>query len=158
SIASDPVMSSDLTWSSSINEEPMHLPPAQGLADLPNDWDEPLPSVVTRRREAPRERAGRRSSQLDAGWSRGAGAGGRPYASSEALFGSHLDDSPLEVSTASESRRSRRRETSDQMMIRPPLALQTVTVLKSGVIDGMAYTLYSDGSIDAEMAHGMMRF
>ncbi len=32
------------------------------------------------------------------------------------------------------------------------------TVLKSGVIDGMAYTLYSDGSIDAELAEGTMKF
>ena len=33
-----------------------------------------------------------------------------------------------------------------------------VTVLKSGVVDGMAYSLYSDGSIEAEMPEGMMRF
>jgi hypothetical protein len=32
------------------------------------------------------------------------------------------------------------------------------TVLKSGVIEGMAYTLYSDGSIEAELAQGSMRF
>jgi hypothetical protein len=34
-----------------------------------------------------------------------------------------------------------------------------VTVLKSGVVDGMAYTLYSDGSIEAQMAgEGVVRF
>ncbi len=33
-----------------------------------------------------------------------------------------------------------------------------VTVLKSGIVDGMAYSLYSDGSIEAEMPEGMMRF
>ena len=33
-----------------------------------------------------------------------------------------------------------------------------VIVLKSGVVDGMAYSLYSDGSIEAEMPEGMMRF
>jgi len=161
SIAAEPVVSTDLTWSSSLNDEPMHLPPVQGLADLPNDWDEPVPSVVTRRREPTpsRERPARRSQQLDAGWSRDQGLGaGRHSGGGDALFGSHLDEPPLEVSTASEARRPRRRESSEQMMIRPPLALQTVTVLKSGVIDGMAYTLYSDGSIDAEMTHGMMRF
>ena len=32
-----------------------------------------------------------------------------------------------------------------------------VTVLKSGVVDGMAYSLYSDGSIEAQMPEGMMR-
>jgi hypothetical protein len=33
-----------------------------------------------------------------------------------------------------------------------------VTMLKSGVVDGMAYSLYSDGSIEAQMPEGMMRF
>jgi hypothetical protein len=32
------------------------------------------------------------------------------------------------------------------------------TILKSGVIEGMAYTLYSDGSIEAELAGGTKRF
>jgi hypothetical protein len=32
------------------------------------------------------------------------------------------------------------------------------TVIKSGVVDGMAYSLYSDGSIQAQMPEGMMRF
>jgi hypothetical protein len=33
-----------------------------------------------------------------------------------------------------------------------------VKILKSGVVDGMAYSLYSDGSIEAQMPEGMMRF
>jgi hypothetical protein len=33
-----------------------------------------------------------------------------------------------------------------------------VTILKSGVIDGMAYTLYTDGSIEAQLPSGLMRF
>jgi hypothetical protein len=46
---------------------------------------------------------------------------------------------------------------------RPPPAARSedpppVTVLKSGVVDGMAYSLYSDGSIEAQMPEGMMRF
>ena len=46
---------------------------------------------------------------------------------------------------------------------RPPPAVRnedppTVTMLKSGVVDGMAYSLYSDGSIEAQMPEGMMRF
>lgn len=35
---------------------------------------------------------------------------------------------------------------------------EAVTVLKSGVVDGMAYTLYTDGSIEAELAQGVVRF
>ena len=33
-----------------------------------------------------------------------------------------------------------------------------VGIFKSGVIDGMAYTLYTDGSIEAELAHGTVKF
>jgi hypothetical protein len=33
-----------------------------------------------------------------------------------------------------------------------------ITVIKSGSVDGMAYSLYSDGSIEAQMPEGMMRF
>jgi hypothetical protein len=39
-----------------------------------------------------------------------------------------------------------------------PAEQPAVTVLKSGVVDGMAYSLYSDGSIEAQMPEGMMRF
>jgi hypothetical protein len=41
---------------------------------------------------------------------------------------------------------------------RPPAAPTPVSVLKSGVVDGMAYTLYTDGSIEAELAQGVVRF
>jgi len=43
----------------------------------------------------------------------------------------------------------------------PPAAAEPapgVTVIKSGVVDGMAYSLYSDGSIEAQMPEGMLRF
>jgi hypothetical protein len=48
----------------------------------------------------------------------------------------------------------------------PPLAPQpsgepqpqAVAVLKSGVVDGMGYTLYVDGSIEAELPQGTVRF
>lgn len=33
-----------------------------------------------------------------------------------------------------------------------------ITVLRSGVVDGMAYSLYSDGTIEAQLPEGMMRF
>lgn len=63
----------------------------------------------------------------------------------------------------------RRRRTEPAATPEPPRAPQLdlntesatetrVTVLKSGVVDGMAYTLYSDGSIEAELAEGMVRF
>jgi hypothetical protein len=33
-----------------------------------------------------------------------------------------------------------------------------VAILKSGVVDGMGYTLYVDGSIEAELPDGTLRF
>lgn len=37
-------------------------------------------------------------------------------------------------------------------------AAAPISVLKSGVVDGMAYTLYSDGSIEAQLPQGTLRF
>ena len=35
---------------------------------------------------------------------------------------------------------------------------RAVAILKSGVVDGMGYTLYVDGSIEAELAQGTVKF
>ena len=35
---------------------------------------------------------------------------------------------------------------------------RTAAVLKSGVVEGMAYTLYADGSIEAKLPHGTVKF
>jgi hypothetical protein len=37
-------------------------------------------------------------------------------------------------------------------------AAAAVSILKSGVVEGMAYTLYSDGSIEAQLPAGTLRF
>jgi hypothetical protein len=50
------------------------------------------------------------------------------------------------------------RPATEPLAIRPSREPQAVTILKSGVIDGMAYTLYSDGSIEADLPQGMARF
>jgi hypothetical protein len=39
-----------------------------------------------------------------------------------------------------------------------PYEPQPVSILKSGVVDGMAYTLYSDGSIEAQLPDETIRF
>ena len=39
-----------------------------------------------------------------------------------------------------------------------PAEQRSVAILKSGVVDGMAYTLYADGSIEAKLPHGTVRF
>ena len=40
----------------------------------------------------------------------------------------------------------------------PPAERRSVAILKSGVVDGMGYTLYVDGSIEAELPQGTLRF
>ena len=42
----------------------------------------------------------------------------------------------------------------------PPITEETPSapILKSGVVDGMAYTLYADGSIEAQLPQGTVRF
>jgi hypothetical protein len=43
-------------------------------------------------------------------------------------------------------------------MLHPENEPRTVAILKSGVVDGMGYTLYVDGSIEAELPQGILRF
>jgi hypothetical protein len=40
----------------------------------------------------------------------------------------------------------------------PPPQRKRAAILKSGVVDGMSYTLYVDGSIEAELPQGTLRF
>ncbi|HZT27298.1 MAG TPA: hypothetical protein VFA57_16490 [Pseudolabrys sp.] len=64
---------------------------------------------------------------------------------------------PLEAEPKREPHREREpagRATVVESGAEPPRA----AVLKSGVVDGMAYTLYVDGSIEAELPQGTLRF
>jgi hypothetical protein len=50
-------------------------------------------------------------------------------------------------------------EPDQQVELAPAVdAPRSATILKSGVVDGMAYTLYADGSIEATLPHGTVRF
>jgi hypothetical protein len=53
---------------------------------------------------------------------------------------------------------SRPREESRAEKRAEPPSSEHPAILKSGVIDGMAYTLYADGSIEAELPQGTVRF
>jgi hypothetical protein len=50
------------------------------------------------------------------------------------------------------------RRTSRPTQAEPSSNEAEVRVYKSGVVDGMSYTLYTDGSIDAELPEGTVRF
>jgi len=47
------------------------------------------------------------------------------------------------------------RDAQEEASIEEP---RSVPILKSGVVDGMGYTLYVDGSIEAELPQGVLRF
>jgi len=61
---------------------------------------------------------------------------------------------PREAAAAAEERRELARVSAEPRQAEP----RQVSILKSGVIDGMAYTLYTDGSIEAQLPQGTMRF
>ncbi len=42
--------------------------------------------------------------------------------------------------------------------LRKPPTERGPAILKSGVIDGMPYTLYADGSIEAQLPQGTVKF
>jgi hypothetical protein len=46
----------------------------------------------------------------------------------------------------------------NEQALRPSSEPRAVAVLKTGVVDGMNYTLYVDGSIEADLPQGMLRF
>lgn len=58
---------------------------------------------------------------------------------------------PRDVRTVTEKR-------TPEILRKPAVAERGPTILKSGVIDGMPYTLYADGSIEAQLPQGMVKF
>ena len=63
---------------------------------------------------------------------------------------------PLQPNEPSPNRR--RRQPPPEPPAPPPAEEPAVAILKSGVVDGMGYTLYVDGSIEAELPQGTLRF
>jgi hypothetical protein len=129
-------------------------PPAEALPAEPRV--EPTPSApppgdpFAPARADPARRAAARERSFDSVW---APEPAKPAPTPGAARPSPESPRPPEAPRAAEAPRE-----SEAVAIRPPREPQAVTVLKSGVIEGMAYTLYSDGSIEADLPQGMMRF
>jgi hypothetical protein len=138
--ASAPAGSADLS-------QVLAEPPAEAAAPAQPRVEPPPPAPppgdpFAPARADPQRRAGARERSFDSVWApepaKPAPAAARP-----------APESPRAPVAPQES---------ESVAIRPPREPQAVTVLKSGVIEGMAYTLYSDGSIEADLPQGMMRF
>jgi hypothetical protein len=65
---------------------------------------------------------------------------------------------PMPIETKPERLARPIRPAGEAMKPAPRSTAPAATIFKSGVIDGMAYTLYTDGSIEAELAQGKVRF
>jgi hypothetical protein len=117
-----------------LAEPPPEAPAKAEVAPPAGDPFAPPPRADPQRRASPRERG------FDAVWA--------PESAKTAP-----SPSPSPPRPAAEPSRE-----SEPVAIRPTREPQAVTVLKSGVIEGMAYTLYSDGSIEADLPQGMVRF
>jgi hypothetical protein len=118
-----------------LAEPPGEPTPAEPRVEPPPPAPRPGDPFAPARAD-PQRRAGARERSFDTVWASESAkpvpAGVRP---------------PPEASRESES-----------VPLRAPREAQAVSVLKSGVIEGMAYTLYSDGSIEADLPQGMARF
>lgn len=66
-----------------------------------------------------------------------------------------MEQSWVESGAAATSEAERPHDDEAPQVVEEPRA---VSILKSGVVDGMAYTLYADGSIEAELPDGTLRF
>jgi hypothetical protein len=77
-----------------------------------------------------------------------------PRSSTEARSARALPAAVAEASVAQAAEPARRAAPSAA----PTQTSTAVSILKSGVVEGMAYTLYSDGSIEAQLPGGTLRF
>jgi hypothetical protein len=108
---------------------------------------EPRLDFLFRSRPAP---PARRES-FDAMWPKRGGAAEQPKVE-------ETRPSAEAPAPAEEPRRAAPRPAPQPAAAPPDEQRPSVAILKSGVVDGMAYTLYADGSIEAQLPQGTVRF
>ena len=117
---------------------PMSPPPEPRFERRP----EPAPAPSARPQPAPPRPT---RNIFDPNWSRGGGGRSEPERPERAA-----PPQPEEQANPFSEQTPASQPTPAQPM--------PISILKSGVIDGMAYTLYTDGSIEAQLPSGVMRF
>jgi len=142
-------------------QRPSMMPPASDPAFEPKNWPPvrpEAPAEMTPHAEQPMARPAPQfeppKGGFDVVWPDRSGPAGSPV--SEAAKREPALDMPLPPMPA----RPRDNKPADR---RPPGPAKAVgergpAILKSGVIDGMPYTLYADGSIEAELPQGTVKF
>jgi hypothetical protein len=126
---------------------PPPIPPAENRFERRS---EPPPTPSMRAPQSARPQEPRRATRniFDPNWSPGAAARAEPERSSPERA------APPQAEEPPTSRPSEAAPAGQTTPAQPT----PVSILKSGVIDGMAYTLYTDGSIEAQLPSGVMRF
>lgn len=137
-------------------QQPMVAPEraAAGLAENRYEptrdagWRSPLPPAAPEQMRPPH------TAYFDAMWpaeskpaKSSAGTEAKPY------YEQKLDLPPPEAAAAPTTPAE-----PEAPMLPPENEPRAVAILKSGVVDGMGYTLYVDGSIEAELPQGILRF
>lgn len=134
----------DILQSAPPDEALSELAPAQSaaVADATASPDAPAVSERGARAPAPDE-ASRQRPPLPSSWRDRGG----PASSQLPRPGAGPDENPVNA-------------TQDKMPTgrRPVAEAAAITIMQSGEVAGMAYSLYSDGSIEARMAEGVIRF
>jgi hypothetical protein len=93
------------------------------------------------------------TAYFDAMWPAEAKPAKAPADSDVKPFEPKFDSLPRETTAPPASRAE-----PEAPKVRPENEPRAVAILKSGVVDGMSYTLYVDGSIEAELPQGTLRF
>jgi hypothetical protein len=125
-------------------EAPAHVEPvprSAGAAAV--ETREPRLDFLFRPRQG--RQAPPQQEQFDSMWPKRSGREGQP-------------DPRLEVARAPAAAAPHPARAEAAPAVVPAPQERTVAILKSGVVDGMAYTLYADGSIEAQLPQGTVRF
>lgn len=145
------------------HQAPLNIPAAQTGAAQPRELAEAVKFAPPKPRGANGSGAARHEQPSDAPWpgaapvERIAQHGNFEAKSFEGMWPTELrpgqaGDAALPASAGA----SHRGEPTTRL--RPGNEPRAVAILKSGVVDGMGYTLYVDGSIEAELPQGTLRF
>ena len=122
------------------------------LAPKPRSFVPPLATESRRpwrvTTPTPAETPPERAHSFDSGWRAPEPKAAKPAADAEVKSESKLEPEPREEAPA-------RKDFMPPPRVSEPRA---VAILKSGVVDGMGYTLYVDGSIEADLPQGTVRF
>ena len=132
---------------------PVSAPPAEPKPWLPTRASAPEPMPKQETPPSRSETVARATPPVDPD-------AGRPAAKDAGLFDVVWPDARSRPMSAEPAKREPTPRPREESRIEPRAepAPERVAILKSGVIDGMAYTLYADGSIEAELPQGTVKF